>query len=189
MRIVGSFTIVREALYALRYDTENYESEEESEFTRLFNTWDDANYLDDFFQENIDDLNTPIWGGVSIDEAIAVTIKQARELERKMYKVAKDGKMDHANNLSGFFQPLTNASFQKFEKNKAYGLAHRSWLRIYALRIQPNLFVVTGGGIKLTRRMDECEHLRRELAKLEQAKKLFVNDDLDSFELIENLTL
>ena len=29
-------------------------------------------------------------------------------------------------------------------------MQHPSWLRIYAIRIEPNVYIVTGGAIKLT---------------------------------------
>jgi len=41
---------------------------------------------------------------------------------------------------------------------------------MYAIRIASNLYVITGGAIKLTHRMEEREHTRKELVKLEKVK-------------------
>lgn len=50
------------------------------------------------------------------------------------------------------------------EKNKP------SWLRIYAIKLDSNVYVVTGGAIKLTQKMDR-PHLMAELKKQERCKK------------------
>lgn len=43
---------------------------------------------------------------------------------------------------------------------------HASWLRIYAIRVEPNVYIITGGAIKLTAKMQDREHTQRELDKL-----------------------
>jgi hypothetical protein len=43
-------------------------------------------------------------------------------------------------------------------------------LRIYAVRIGENTYVVTGGAIKLTHKMDERPHTQRQLSKLISVK-------------------
>ena len=50
-------------------------------------------------------------------------------------------------------------------QSKAYGPQRPSWLRIYAIRIAENVYVVSGGAIKLTKDM-EVPHLKLELRKL-----------------------
>jgi hypothetical protein len=61
-------------------------------------------------------------------------------------------------------------------------------LRLYAIRVAPNLFVITGGTIKLTHRMEEREHTHVELEKLEKVKRYLAEewlfDEID-FELME----
>ena len=48
---------------------------------------------------------------------------------------------------------------------KAYGTNYQSWLRIYAIRIG-NVYVITGGAIKLTHLMEERPHTQKEIEKL-----------------------
>lgn len=70
--------------------------------------------------------------------------------------------------------------------NKAKGLNKPSWLRIYAIRLDANLFVVSGGAIKLTETMNERAHLIQELRKLELTKAYLLDEeqaDLEIFEL------
>ena len=62
---------------------------------------------------------------------------------------------------------------------------HGSWLRIYAIKLEPGIYVITGGAIKLTRTMQEREHTLRELAKMEKVRShLLTNNivDKDSFD-------
>jgi hypothetical protein len=62
---------------------------------------------------------------------------------------------------------------QPYQKTKAKVWALRKkMLRIYAIRVseEEDFFVVTGGGIKLTRRMEEMASLPAELQKLEMAR-------------------
>ena len=40
---------------------------------------------------------------------------------------------------------------------------HASWLRIYAIKLEPGCYIITGGAIKLTRTMQEREHTLNEL--------------------------
>ena len=74
---------------------------------------------------------------------------------------------------------------------KAYGQASPSWLRVYALRVDTNLFVITGGAIKLTETMNDRDHLKLELKKLRISKKFVIDypnstegEDIPFFELI-----
>ena len=48
--------------------------------------------------------------------------------------------------------------------------SHASWLRVYAVRVDTNMFIVTGGAIKLTRTMQERSHTQLELDKLNRCR-------------------
>lgn len=89
------------------------------------------------------------------------------------------------------FMPLGNemrlAVLQK-SKAKIRTQGRSSWLRLYAIRVAPNLFVITGGAIKLTHRMEEREHTRVQLEKLEKVKRYLADQGLfdeNDFELME----
>ena len=61
---------------------------------------------------------------------------------------------------------------------------HASWLRIYAIKLNPGIYVVTGGTIKLTRTMEEREHTLKELMKMEKVRQYLVANNViedDSF--------
>lgn len=174
MIIHSIFELVNESLFSIRFDHEPTD-----EFSRLFNSWQDVEYLEAFFEDHQEDLDLKFWRGISIEDAISKTIRDARKLEQKLIQIAESGKTSKDETLTSFFKPLSNSTtkFSLFEKNKVTGLEHPSWLRIYAIRLEVNLFVISGGGIKLTQTMNEREHLRQELQKLEIVKNYLQNQD------------
>jgi hypothetical protein len=92
------------------------------------------------------------------------------------------GKIDKSEALSSFFKPLHNSTtkIEPFEKNKAKGINTPSWLRIYAIRLDHS-----GGGIKLTKTMQESGHLLLELQKMELVKEYLQNDDNSDLPIFE----
>ena len=63
-------------------------------------------------------------------------------------------------------------------------MRHVSWLRIYAIKLEPGIYVITGGAIKLTRTMQEREHTLVELARMEKVRRFMLDNgicDMDSF--------
>ena len=61
---------------------------------------------------------------------------------------------------------------------------HPSWVRVYAIRIETDIFVITGGAIKLTPLMQDREHTKVELDKLNRCKEFLKSNgifDQDSF--------
>ena len=89
----------------------------------------------------------------------------------------------------GLFHPLSLADNRAHEltREKARNwdrAQHPSWLRIYAIRIEPNVYIVTGGAIKLTATMQEREHTQKELDKLNACRDFLKQNgvfDQDSF--------
>ena len=67
------------------------------------------------------------------------------------------------------------------EKGKPH---RRSWLRLYAIKLNVGIYIITGGAIKLTRTMQEREHTLLELSKMEKVRNFLINEgvfDEDSF--------
>lgn len=53
MQIVNIFDIITESLYSVQYDTED-----DHEFDKIFNSWTNAEYLENFFEEHKEDLQS-----------------------------------------------------------------------------------------------------------------------------------
>lgn len=104
--------------------------------------------------------------------------------------MATKGEAYDEETLQTLFKPLNKSDESKYpipdlQKSKAYGERYKSWLRIYAIRINENTFVVTGGAIKLTATMNDREHLKAELRKLKRVRQFLIDEqiiDKDSLE-------
>ena len=115
-------------------------------------------------------------------QAVMDTIDEASQLECLMLDVSPDADLDL------LFRHLENSRYAEIslgkEKAKGYGIGnHPPWLRIYAIKMEPGIYLVTGGAIKLTAKMTERSHTLAELAKLEHVRNHLIDNgvfDVDS---------
>ncbi len=181
MKIINTFAIVKDSLYSVQYDTE-----ELNEFAKCFELWNDPIYLREFFEKHQEDLDNKFWDGITIEEAILKTREDARLFEEELLHIAETGKTERLETLSTLFEPLSKGVIdENFEKDKAKGIKRPSWLRIYAIRIEANLFVVCGGAIKLTPTMNNRDHLNLELEKLEFTRNFLKDEDNKNLDFVE----
>ena len=187
MKIIASFEICKKNLYSVQFDHSDMD-----EFSLAFDKWSDVEYLDKFFHEHSADLTNGFYkdqyGDVTIEEAISITLEEAELLEERLRQIAE--KEDSREDLQSIFKPLNDSDYRQpaLQKSKATGGYRKSWLRIYAIRISSNFYVVFGSAIKLTETMNDREHLKAELVKLEMTKNYLraqgVLDKAD-YELLE----
>lgn len=152
------------------------------ELTSLFEQWNDANYLFKFFRDNIDDLKS-YFKIERVSQAIQDTFEDSDALEELILT------FPYTEELDTLFKPLdvTDTKSMELTRQKARNWErerHDSRLRIYAIRLEPNVYVVTGGAIKLTRAMQDKEHTMIELNKLNKCKEFLKRNgvfDKDSF--------
>jgi hypothetical protein len=187
MRLVRIITdrVTGEGLYAIRFTAGRPD-----EFERLFDLWiRDTDYLYRFFQDQKSEIQSGIYKGISVEQAVKATRKEAKFLQQTMLSLARNGTSGRQQVLQNIFQPLNNNEYtlKPLQKSKARGNREKRWLRIYAIRFAANCFVVTGGAIKLTLNM-EALYLQEELQKLERVRQFLVDNDLrdqTDFEYLE----
>ncbi len=154
-----------------------YEGENQNAFDTVFDKWFDAKWLRDFFDNNIKDLNT-FFKISDIDQAIFDTLADAEALQGVI--------LDMKNPPDAFFRPLepSRMSEMTLGKEKAKGLirSHPSWLRLYAVKLQSNRYLITGGAIKLTATMQEREHTLEELRKLNKVRDNLLKEGIIDYE-------
>ncbi len=150
-------------LYAIRYNKEGTD-----EFENIFDLWTDVEYLEDFFQNNFNDLMYGYYKVNTVEEAVFRTRSQAESLENKLRELSTvTSELIVRETLDTLFKPLDyNQIKLAFPRSKAYGIPKPSWLRVYAIKLENNKYLVTGGTIKLTKNMDDRGHTKKELAKL-----------------------
>lgn len=158
------------------------EGNENDELTDLFKKWNNIEYLLSFFTENFDDLKD-FFHIERISEAISDTLDDAEALEELILDFPYTEQLDELfkplGQLDSLTSELSREKARKWDRER-----HACWLRIYAIRLEPNIYVVTGGAIKLTRSMQDRKHTAKELDKLNRCKSyLRANGifDKDSF--------
>lgn len=149
-------------IYAVKYDGQPV-----NEFRRLFSEWTNPEYLESFFEANKPDLESDFYQNLSVENAIFLTMEDAGFLRKKMVGFAKQNK---SNELKQLFLPLhqMEKTDVHFSNRKAYGGVEKSWLRLYAIKTPDEVYLITGGAIKLTRTMQEREHTNKELSKMQR---------------------
>lgn len=197
MKIVNIFEVVEGSLFSVLFEAEfktighadpniKVGDIQSHEFKRLFDLWNDPLQLRAFFEEHKKDLEDDYWDGITIDQAINKTRNEAKQLEAILLKYAEAGKTNRFETLSTLFKPLTNGKFEKeFEKDKVKVKGSKTWLRLYAIRVDVNLFVVCGGAIKLRETLNDREYLLKELEKLDITCNYLKDDDTDTLDLYE----
>ncbi len=141
------------------------------EFNKVMDEWNDVEYLTDFFTRNESDLNSSFIGGITIEEAVKETLDDVSALETKLMNLAQSSSTNNSGSgLDAMFKDLYNGVAVELSPTKAYGVNKKrdSWLRIYAIKLGSNVYVITGGAIKLTKTMGEREHTREELLKFKR---------------------
>lgn len=163
MKIDAIFAHVKDKLLSVQFEVNDCD-----EFTLAFRKWNDIEYLEAFFENNKNDLQSGFYGAITIEEAIFSTIDEAAVFEEKIRRVAKIGKFKTESSLQDLvFYPLhKNDRNYKLQETRAYGTGNDSWLRMFAVRISPECFVVSGSAIKLTGAMGDQDHTADELTKL-----------------------
>lgn len=154
--------IVEGSLYVIKWQEGNMHSLDE-----MADKLSDAEWLYDYFEENKSKLS--YYRGITVGKAARKTIIEGDELLQKLLDFAN---FEGNDALDDLFQPLHKEeaySHPRFYTDyKAKGFK-APWVRLYAVKCDNNLYVITGYGIKLVRKMQDDEYLRNELKKLENA--------------------
>jgi hypothetical protein len=164
-------------LWAVRYDRE-----EDNALYGLFNQWNDVMWLRSFFKKNWQDLIS-YFKVTDINQAIEDTIEDSDKLQGIILNISINA------NLDEIFHPLENFRTSDIllgrEKARLKRVErHTSWLRIYAIKLSEGVYVITGGTIKLTLKMEERDHTRQELLKMDKVRSFLLKENIiddDSF--------
>lgn len=145
----------------------NFSEDEPDELEKLFDQWEDPIYLSEFFEENQTDID------ISIDEAIFKVRREAKYLRKKLLELTRSSPV----RLNELFKNLHDNEITPRELSPQK--APNRWLRIYAIRVDENVFIVTGGAIKLNGgaiaankafRMQDRNHTNEELKKINRCR-------------------
>jgi len=154
-------TIFAPKLHAAKFE-EDYD-----EFTKFIHFLTDASKLEKYFNENPHAL---YHYKISIEDAIVQTIDIALDIYANL-EACKD-------DLNAIFEPL-----KRFENEM---VLHQmklkaSWIRIYALKVESEFYIITGGAIKQSLKMDGHPDTKKALRKLESVKTFLLQQGITDF--------
>jgi hypothetical protein len=146
-----------------------YPGERSNALEALFDLWRDPRYVYAFCVEQLSDIRKKFGHPIDAETAANELMDEADELLELLVRLAK--REPSSGMLQYAFRPLndfeTNMTVLQLSKASAKAKNHRDpKLRIYAVRMGENSYVVTGGAIKLTNRMEDRPHTERQLARL-----------------------
>jgi hypothetical protein len=177
MELFGIFVNdLGEGLHAIKYDGQS-----KNEYDRLFEVWTDTFLVQKFFIKNQDYIREAYFERMWISELITKVLNEAEELQRLFVEYTDENAVEK---LESLFKPLDNNEYKipPFQETKAKVFTsikfRKPILRLYALRIDSNTFILTGGAIKITGTMQEHPDTNRELDKLKEAKEWLENNNL-----------
>jgi len=153
-----------------------YEGAEDNSLYLLFDQWNDVMWLRSFFKANKSDLIS-YFKIEDINEAISDTIEDSEKLERQILDISPEADLDK------IFRPLENLRSndvllgKEKARLKRY-VRHQSWLRIYAIKLERGVYIITGGSIKLTQTMQERMHTTLELRKMEKVRQFLISKNI-----------
>jgi len=171
MKLICIFDTGIQKLFSIKYS-----KEKDDEFLRLFKSWDDIQFLENFFDNNKQNLCSGFFPSDFVAHAVLETKENANIFKKQFFEIGNN--MSNTK-LDDLFDPLSNKTddnqyalrFKAKDKSSKHSI-----LRIYALKISSNHYVITGGGIKLTRTMQESPELSQELSKFDIVKKFLIKN-------------
>lgn len=166
MKIISIF---EERLFAF-----HWEGEEMNELARLLSCWNDVDYLFKFAQQHSEDIPK----GLTLVELVNQLLFDSQELDEILNEIAENTN----RNWSEFFKPLNNLEYGTTELSRQKG--RKNYQRVYAIKIDKNCFVITGGTIKLHHMNKDRPHTAKEMQKMEKCRdylKFMGIADTDSF--------
>ena len=152
-----------------------YANEQDNEYERLMDLWTDAGYLQAYAHNN---QVKDVYG--FIDDIL----RNAEEIQ------------DYLENLSRNEQPF-GFYFQALQESEAKakilslqkGKIRRNRLRLYGIKLDDNCYVISGGAIKMSQKMEGHPDTANELLKLNTARQYLkgkgVLDEDSFYELIQ----
>jgi hypothetical protein len=165
-----------EGVWAIKYD-----DLPEDELTFIFELWQDTEYMYKYCDNNLELIQAAYEKPLSNAIRAHLLIEEAEELLEKLIDLAT--KPTFKPHLQELFKPLNNSesnlTILQLSKGSIKNRHIRNpKLRLYAIRIAGNAYVVTGGAIKLTDTMAEGVDTSKQLERLKMVRDWLKNNDI-----------
>lgn len=152
-------------LYSIWFD-----NEKEDEYHRLVHYWMDSSAMMEFFTANENYLKTGFWNMCNTPEkATQRVLNDASRWRKNIKKLNENSENGKIPDLDQYFKEFGGKYLYISYATvaKGYGMESPSFLRIYAIRMGSNVYLITGGGIKLNNAIQNSPELDKELKKID----------------------
>jgi hypothetical protein len=168
--------IFAEKLYAVKYAGDILDI-----YNKCIESWTDVEYVRGFVKEHQSDIKDK-----DINQVVEEIIEDAEDIDDLLNELSQS---THEN-IDEFFAPLRNSEYKVQLLSKQKGRIYRdSFTRIYAIKIESNCFVITGGAIKFTRFMDEHKHTEQELKNINKVRDYLMDNQVIDKDTFQDLDL
>lgn len=132
---------------------------------KILSEWRDVEYIFNFYEKNSRIIQAGPMSpyGYSFEDFSEEIMLDLEQLENFI-----EGLKNEDVELDNCFAPLSETEDQT--KILSFRKRRCKWLRIYAIRIDENLYAVTGGAIKITKKMQGHKDTKNELAQLNYSR-------------------
>ena len=184
MKIVSIFA--DDIIWSIKGD-----GDKDNRFRTLLEQWRDLVYLDQFFNNNWQLVQkSRVWKNHSKESLMLQARNEAQNIlktfktEYNKYKQGNDFEIDKMFRvLEGTHLPLCLKAYGNYRQSSKLG--KDAILRLYAIETSEHHLIITGGGIKLTDAMEDCDYLTEELHRLREIRQWLENNDIDCLNEVE----
>lgn len=153
-------------IYSIKYDNHS-----QNEYDRLISIWNDWDFVFDFLEKNKQYLSNDIWKKTPTPEEAAEQIfNEAAEIECTFNSLFKNTIRGKKPDFDNHFQPLGGKyGYTIFHcPMKSYGRKQKpAFLRLYAIKLEMNTYLITGGGIKLNDKIENSPDLDHVITEID----------------------
>ncbi len=176
-------------LYAVRYEDA---PDNEHSWSQFIDKLSDPEYRRVFMRERKTKLLTNgYWGTYSISDATERALDEFLSITDELRDAYELSVEELIKTLNERFKPLDNQKIEEYlERSKAKPKEPKEpWIRLYAVKVAEDLFIFTGGTIKLVKYMDDDEATKQERARLNKLRDFLKDEGMYDHEAYTELEL
>lgn len=162
MKIISIFA---KKLFAIQYSNDT-----EDIYTTLMEKWTDVYYVREFVKEHKVDIKN-----INVNQVVQKIIADAQAIDDTLLDLAKDKQ----ELIDQFFVPLSLSEHyvQLLSKEKGK-VNYNTHTRIYGIKIESDCYIITGGAIKFTQKMQDRHHTKKELQNINQVREYLISENI-----------
>lgn len=169
---------------ALEYDSLYLGNDE---FYNIRDKWKDPFYLRDFYREHLTYFQTPYWKGISEERFVSDVAASRANIFQDFHNACKNHSLyDHFEPYSKVDAAIREENSKrkrhKFVRLKSkYGfIINKTAFRLYAIEIDYNCFIITGGVIKTVEEMHQAPSTSLESQKMDYVLDSLITAKINS---------